>query len=331
VSRLLLLNESSRLFDAVPLVCKTFAGYCSPPQRGKMSLFPAQSSTSEAATGDDDDGRRRHHFIAWIEAHPARHFACRDVEFVAELTAHPLYCVASRISVQRWEIMFRSRAPSHAHAQQWHKYGIAVGAMQRSALLARSDLRAALVLRLLRFQVTCRASWPLRLAKCTVSRRHFRGLKNQAACLFHEGQRLHGEQRFSEAARSWGQAVLLQRGASHAFLSTMLIEGRSDVAKDEKRAFELAAAGAAMGCAHSKGMLSRCYVVGNSVAQDVAKGRALQRLCDGTALQRHRVFLAPSKTWASCLKKAEVFRRERMHKTWQRLCDGTAFQRCRVL
>jgi hypothetical protein len=43
VSRLLLLNESSRLFDAVRLVCKTFAGYCCPPQRGKMSLFPAQS------------------------------------------------------------------------------------------------------------------------------------------------------------------------------------------------------------------------------------------------------------------------------------------------
>ena len=98
-----------------------------------------------------------------------------------------------------------------------------------------------------------------------------------AESLFQEGQRLYEQQRHSDAAKSWGQAALLQHGASHAFLSSMLIEGRPDVPKDEKRAFELAAAGAAMGCAHSKGALGRCLVYGFGVAKDVGKGLALGR------------------------------------------------------
>jgi hypothetical protein len=50
------------------------------------------------------------------------------------------------------------------------------------------------------------------------------------------------------------------------------------MAKDHKRAFELAAAGAAMGCAHSKGALGRCLVIGAGVAEDVGKGLALAAL-----------------------------------------------------
>jgi hypothetical protein len=60
----------------------------------------------------------------------------------------------------------------------------------------------------------------------------------------------------------------------------MMIEGRQDVAKDEKRAFELATAGAAMGCAHSKGALGRCLVTdegGGRVANDAGIGLALGR------------------------------------------------------
>jgi uncharacterized protein len=64
---------------------------------------------------------------------------------------------------------------------------------------------------------------------------------------------------------------------SHAHLSDMLIEGRPGVAKDVKRGFELAAAGAALGCAHSKGALGRCYVWGDGVADDEARGLALGR------------------------------------------------------
>ena len=88
---------------------------------------------------------------------------------------------------------------------------------------------------------------------------------------------MYEQERYSGAAKSWGQAALLQHGASHAFLSNMLFEGRPGVSKDEKRALELAAFGAAMGCAHSKGVLGRCFVFGVGVAQNVAKGLALGR------------------------------------------------------
>jgi hypothetical protein len=78
--------------------------------------------------------------------------------------------------------------------------------------------------------------------------------------VFQEGRQLYGEQRFSEAAERWGRAALLQHAPSHAHVSDMLIGGRPGVAQDVKRAFELAAAGAALGCAHSKGALGHCYV-----------------------------------------------------------------------
>jgi TPR repeat protein len=99
----------------------------------------------------------------------------------------------------------------------------------------------------------------------------------QGKTLLQEGQRLYGEQCFSEAAERWGWAALLQHGPSHAHLSNMLIEGRPGVAKDEERAFEFATAGAALGCAHSKGALGRCYVMGYCVASDAARGLALGR------------------------------------------------------
>jgi hypothetical protein len=82
----------------------------------------------------------RHAFIAQFESHPARDLACPCRELVAELLVHPLYCRTSRSSVQRWEVMFRCRAPSQAHAQQWHVHGIDVGPKQRSTLLTRAAL-----------------------------------------------------------------------------------------------------------------------------------------------------------------------------------------------
>ena len=71
--------------------------------------------------------------------------------------------------------------------------------------------------------------------------------------------------------------MLLQHAPSHAHLSDMLIDGRPGVAKDEKRAFALATAGSALGCAHSKGVLGRCFVGGYGVAEDEARGLALGR------------------------------------------------------
>jgi TPR repeat protein len=108
------------------------------------------------------------------------------------------------------------------------------------------------------------------------SRRHFLGSnKDEAEGVFEEGQRLYGEQRFSEAAERWERAALLQHAPSHAHLSDMLIEGRPGVAVDGKRGFQFASAGAALGCAHSKGVLGCCCVYGLGVAEDQARGLAL--------------------------------------------------------
>jgi TPR repeat protein len=99
----------------------------------------------------------------------------------------------------------------------------------------------------------------------------------QGEALFQEGQRLYGEHRFSKAAERWGRAALLRHAPSHAHLSEMLILGRRGVDKDERRVFALAAAGAALGCAHSKGALGLCYVMGYGVSEDEARGLALGR------------------------------------------------------
>ena len=71
--------------------------------------------------------------------------------------------------------------------------------------------------------------------------------------------------------------MLLRHAPSHAHLSDMLIDGRAGVAVDVKRAFELASAGAALGCVHSRGALGDCYLHGIGIAKDEARGLALGR------------------------------------------------------
>jgi TPR repeat protein len=162
-------------------------------------------------------------------------------EFVAELMAQSFYCLASQISVQRWQAMFPCRAPSQAFAQQWHVLGIDVGLKQRSTLLTRAALCELLVLRLVLGLMRCRGAYhvayPLHHATCVVSRRHFIFSKVRTDRRLQEGQRLYEQQRFSDAVKSWRQAALLQQAASHAFLSDMLYAGR----QDEPMAFKLAA------------------------------------------------------------------------------------------
>jgi len=94
---------------------------------------------------------------------------------------------------------------------------------------------------------------------------------------FERGQRAYDEGLYASAAESWGRAVALKHAHAHALLSTMLFEGRLDVPVDYPRAFELAAAGAGMGCAHSKGALGRCYGAGFGVAADYGKAVSLGR------------------------------------------------------
>jgi uncharacterized protein len=146
-------------------------------------------------------------------------------------------------------------------------------------VLCGAALLHVLVPKLLCIQGVRSVIYPLNLAKRIALRlNHFLGSNmDQAEGLLKEGQRLYGEQRFSEAAERWGRAALLQHGPSHAHLSHMLIYGRPGVAVDEKRAFALATAGAALGCAHSKGVLSDCYVSGFGVAEDEARGLVLGR------------------------------------------------------
>jgi hypothetical protein len=258
--------------------------------------------------------------------------------------------------VQRWEAMLRYRHLSRAPAQQWNVYGSGIGLRQRRALLCRGALCAVLVSKLMRFQGRYGARNVLHHACCVISRRHFLVSKNAAETLFEKVQRLYWEQRYREAAESWEQAALLQHAPSHAFLSSLLIEGRAEVAKDEQRAFEFASGGAALGCAHSKGALGRCLAYGAGVAQDAGRGLALAResAASGSsfgqfvvgrcydagrgvaqddaeavrwyrlAAQQHRDIQALRSTWASCLRMVKVLRR-----TMWRLFDYTALQQHR--
>jgi TPR repeat protein len=215
-------------------------------------------------------------FIPRVLLHPAA--AAAGHELLAQLTAHPVRCLASQLNVQRWRAMLRFRTPSPAHEPHWHVTGILIGQKQRRAVLCGGALLSMLVPRLLCLQGESGVRKRFHLAQRMASRRHFLGsYKDEAEGVFEEGQRLYGEQRFSEAAERWGRAALLQHAPSHAHLSDMLVEGRPGVAKDVKRAFALASAGAALGCAHSKGALGRCYVMGYGVAQDEARGLALGR------------------------------------------------------
>jgi TPR repeat protein len=96
-----------------------------------------------------------------------------------------------------------------------------------------------------------------------------------AESLFMNGTLMYGEQLFAIAADSWLQAAQLKHGESHACLADMLIEGRPGMAKDEAQAFNLAGAGAALGCPHSMGVLGRCYAYGRGVAADASRAVAL--------------------------------------------------------
>jgi hypothetical protein len=193
--------------------------------------------------------------------------------------------------------------------------GLSIALQQRRTLLCRGALCALLVPRLLCFQGECDVREPFRLAQHMASRRHFMGsYKDEAEGVFDEGQRLYGEQRFSEAAERWGRAALLRHGLSHAHLSYIIFFGRPGVVADKKRAFELAAAGAALGCAHSKGVLGRCYVGGDGVARDAARGLALGRESEaaGSCFGQYVVGRCYDEGWGVAQDYAEAVRLYRL-------------------
>jgi TPR repeat protein len=216
-----------------------------------------------------------HPFLAGVAAHPA--FELSDPAFMFELNVQPAHCLASRRSLERLGFMLKRKCtPSQAFLQLWHAVCIGIGRKQQRALLCRGALFSALVLKLLCFQGKSGSEYQRIPAESIVTRCHFLGSKkNQGERLFEQGVRLYGEQRFSESAQSWGHAALLRHGPSHAHLSNMMFEGREGVPFNKHRAFQLASAGVALGCVHSKGALGRCYI--SDLFQDVAKGLALAR------------------------------------------------------
>ena len=96
-----------------------------------------------------------------------------------------------------------------------------------------------------------------------------------AVSFFQEGNRLYGEKRYFDAAQSWKNATVLGHNASHAFLSDMLFDGRPGLPQNLQQSFQLAQAGAALGCIHSKAILGLFYIAGKFVARNEKKGKAL--------------------------------------------------------
>ena len=68
--------------------------------------------------------------------------------------------------------------------------------------------------------------------------------------------------------------------ASRALKAWLLIWGREGFAKDQKRGFELAEAGARLGCHHCQGVLAMCYLLGLGCELD--EERSLELACESS-------------------------------------------------
>jgi hypothetical protein len=306
---------------------------------------PAKTDTKRVAAVVQAGGGVRmqhpptlHPVIVRLAAHPA--FSLAGREFVAQLPAHFLYRLATRVSVQRWEAVFRCR-PSQAHAKQWHVIGIDIARQQRRALLCKAALFAVLVPRLLRFQGEYGVIYPLNLAQRIASRRHYLGSnKDEAEGVFEEGQRLYGEQRFSEAGERWGgwrscstrprtgTCQICGLTADQAYPRTRskglswLRLGRRWAARTAMEHSAAATFGAMVlpkitreGLRWEGRARRRATALG-SWCLDCATGmivavlrRTMPKLCDSTVLRRHSGMYSLRSTWASCLRTAKVLRR----------------------
>ncbi len=94
--------------------------------------------------------------------------------FIAELLAHPVYSLASRINAEYFEALARRRAV-RTRALHWRAVLMSIGVSQRLAVVCRGRLSALLVQKLI-----CSPSEP-RHATAVVSRGHFVGLKDSNA------------------------------------------------------------------------------------------------------------------------------------------------------
>jgi TPR repeat protein len=111
-----------------------------------------------------------------------------------------------------------------------------------------------------------------------LSRRHYLGLyPNHAEDLFKSGLLMCEQQNYSTAFQFWAQAALLHHGLSHAYVSNMLLGGRTNVPDNQDLAYDFALAGAKLGCQHSKGQLAYCTILYREPPKSYAEGKALEK------------------------------------------------------
>jgi hypothetical protein len=98
-----------------------------------------------------------------------------------------------------------------------------------------------------------------------ISQYHFiGGCKTYAEKLFKKGCRLRCQQRYSDAAKSFGKAAVLQHPKSHAFLSDLILENVGSLPDFVNRelSFKLAKAGMNLVCSDCEGVLGYCILFG---------------------------------------------------------------------
>ena len=207
-------------------------------------------------------------YICYLKNHPASKLA--GPEFVANLEAYRLYAWSSvknksflekRFSVYTQE---QSKIPAHTLLMD-------IGKKPRVTLITGSNFRARLVFRLMSLPAVCSRKASMSNASCIISYLRNSVLCDQADYLFQKGNEFKDKQLYSRAAESWAQAILFKHKASHAFLSTSLIDGTLDVPTDGNLAFMLASIGTDLGCADSQGVFARCLISGVGVKEDRMK------------------------------------------------------------
>ena len=97
--------------------------------------------------------------------------------FIAELLAHPVYSLASRINAEYFEAVARRRAV-RTRALHWPAVLMSMYLPQRLAVVCRGRLYAHLVQKLIRFRSERAVKRALKHATAVLSRMHFVGLKN---------------------------------------------------------------------------------------------------------------------------------------------------------
>lgn len=155
--------------------------------------------------------------------------------------------------------------PNHNHcvvSPNWFAITGQINHEQHLNVLTCGTMRSLLMQRMLRVNGKNIGRNFYRFFIRILSRRHYLGLyPNHAEDLFQSGLQMCDQQNYSTAFQNWAQAALLQHGLSHAYVSNMLLGGRTNVPTNQDLAYDFALAGAKLGCQHSKGQLAYCTIL----------------------------------------------------------------------